>query len=87
MIMSDDDIEAMLRDLVEEHLAEDARKAALNWLEKGSITYQAMQNLGLLDEDGTTDAATGCVCATPGCAGSVQELLAGLIPSTTSKRM
>jgi hypothetical protein len=34
MIMSDDDIEAMLRGLVEEHLAEDARKAALNWLEK-----------------------------------------------------
>jgi hypothetical protein len=52
MIMSDDDIEAMLRGLVEEHLAEDARKAALNWLEKRSITYQAMQNLGLLDEDG-----------------------------------
>jgi hypothetical protein len=42
------DIEAMLRGLVEEHLAEDARKAALNWLEKRSITYQAM----LLDEDG-----------------------------------
>jgi hypothetical protein len=52
MIMSDDDIEAMLRGLVEQHLAEDARKAALNWLEKRSVTYQAMQNLGLLDEDG-----------------------------------
>jgi hypothetical protein len=52
MIMSDDDIEAMLRDLVEEHLADDARKAALNWLEKRSITYQAMQNLGLLDGGG-----------------------------------
>jgi hypothetical protein len=52
MIMSDDDIEAMLRGLVEEHLTEDARKAALNWLEKRSVTYQAMQNLGLLDEDG-----------------------------------
>jgi hypothetical protein len=52
MIMSDDDIEAMPRGLVEEHLAEDARRAALNWLEKRSITYQAMQNLGLLDEDG-----------------------------------
>ena len=37
-IMSDDDIEAMLRGLVEEHLAEDARKAALNWLEKRSVT-------------------------------------------------
>ena len=52
MIMSDDDIEAMLRGLVEQHLAEDARKAALNWLEKHSITYQAMQNLRLLDDDG-----------------------------------
>ena len=45
-------MEAMLRGLVEQHLAEDARKAALNWLEKHSITYQAMQNLGLLDGDG-----------------------------------
>jgi hypothetical protein len=30
MIMSDDDVEAMLRGLIEDHLAEDARKAALN---------------------------------------------------------
>jgi hypothetical protein len=52
MIMSDDDIEAMLRDLVEEHLAEDARKAALNWLEKRSVTYKTTQSLGLLDGDG-----------------------------------
>jgi hypothetical protein len=29
MIMSDDDVEAMLRGLVEEHLAEDARKTAI----------------------------------------------------------
>jgi hypothetical protein len=50
MITSDDDIEAMLRGLVEEHLAEEVRKAALNWLEKCSIIYQAMQNLGLLDD-------------------------------------
>ena len=31
MIMSDEDNAAMLRDLVEGHLAEDARKAALGW--------------------------------------------------------
>jgi hypothetical protein len=52
MIMSDDDVEAMLRGLIEDHLAEDTRKAALNWLEKRALTYQAMQNLGPLDEDG-----------------------------------
>ena len=40
--MSDDDIEAMLRGLV----AENALKAALNWLEKHSITYQALRFTG-----------------------------------------
>jgi hypothetical protein len=50
MIMSDDDIEAMLRELAEKHLPEDARAAALNWLEKRSLTtYEAVMNLGLLD--------------------------------------
>ena len=34
MILSDDDIEAMLRGLVEKHLAEEARAAALNWFGK-----------------------------------------------------
>jgi hypothetical protein len=31
-----------LRDLIEKHLAEDARAAALNWLEKRSLTYEAV---------------------------------------------
>jgi len=46
--MSDDDIEAMLRGLVEEHLAEDARKAALNWLEKRSVTYQRCKTVSFV---------------------------------------
>ena len=54
MILSDDDIE-VLRGLVEKHLAEEARAAALNWLEKRSLTYQAVMNLGLLDEKQTDD--------------------------------
>jgi hypothetical protein len=55
MILSDDDIEAMLRELVEKHLAEEARAAALNWLEKRSLTYQAVVNLGLLDQKQADD--------------------------------
>ena len=55
MILSDDDIEAMLRGLVEKHLAEEARAAALNWLEKRSLTYEAVMNLGLLDEKRASD--------------------------------
>ena len=55
MIMSDDDIEAMLRELAEKHLPEDARAAALNWLEKRSLTYEAVMNLGLLDQKQADD--------------------------------
>ena len=55
MIMSDDEIEAMLRDLIEKHLVEDARAVALNWLEKRSLTYQAVVNLGLLDQKQADD--------------------------------
>ena len=32
----------MLRELAEKHLPEDARAAALNWLEKRSLTYEAV---------------------------------------------
>jgi hypothetical protein len=53
--MSDDEIEAMLRDLIEKHLVEDARAVALNWLEKRSLTYQAVVNLGLLDQKQADD--------------------------------
>jgi hypothetical protein len=49
--MSDEEIEAMVRDLVEEHLADDVRAAALEWLERRSVAYQAMQALELLDDE------------------------------------
>jgi len=42
----------LLRGLVEKHLAEEARAAALNWLEKRSLTYQEVQTLNLLDRAG-----------------------------------
>lgn len=48
--MTDEDVETMVRDLIEEHLANDAREAALNWLEKRTVAYQAMQELGLLSD-------------------------------------
>ena len=46
--MTDDDVETMVRDLIEEHLAYDTRKAALDWLEKRAVAYKGMQELGLL---------------------------------------
>jgi hypothetical protein len=58
VIMSDDDIEAMLRALVEEHVAEDARSAALNWLEKRHLIRRC-KTLGWWTKMGTADAATG----------------------------
>jgi hypothetical protein len=48
-MLSDEDIEEMVRDLVEEHLANDFRQAALDWLEMRAVTYQAVQELGLLE--------------------------------------
>jgi hypothetical protein len=52
--MSDDEIETMVRELINEHLTDDdEREAALNWLEKRVDAYEAMQDLGLL-EDGQT---------------------------------
>jgi hypothetical protein len=43
--------EAVVRDLIEAHLADDARAAALDWLEKRVVVYQAVQSLRLLDGD------------------------------------
>jgi hypothetical protein len=51
---SDDDVETMVRELIEEHLADDDREAALRWLDKRVDAYQAMRDLGLLDEDEQT---------------------------------
>ena len=53
--MNDKQIEIMLRQLIEEHLADDA-EAALEWLDKRVIAYnEKMQELGLLDGDGEGD--------------------------------
>lgn len=42
----------MVRDLIEEHLAEEERTAALEWLDKRVTAYQGMVELGLVrDED------------------------------------
>jgi hypothetical protein len=47
--LDDDAIETMVRALIEAYLADDARAAALDWLEKRTLTYQTVQSLGLLD--------------------------------------
>ena len=48
--MSDDQIEAMILDLVETNLSEDACTAATEWLERHSSHYKAMIELGLVDQ-------------------------------------
>jgi hypothetical protein len=47
--LDDAAIETMVRALIEAYLADDARAAALDWLEKRTVTYQAVQSLRLLD--------------------------------------
>ena len=49
--LNDDAIETMVRALIEAYLADDARAAALDWLEKRTLTYQAVRSLRLLDGD------------------------------------
>ncbi len=44
--MTDDEIEEMVRELIEVNLDEENRKAALAWLDKRIITYQVMVELG-----------------------------------------
>jgi hypothetical protein len=46
--MDNDEVEAMIRHIIEEHLAEDSRKAALEWLEDRVVVFQAMREFGLL---------------------------------------
>jgi hypothetical protein len=46
----DDDIETMVRHLIEVHLADDVRDAALDWLEKLANAYKDMQELGLVED-------------------------------------
>jgi hypothetical protein len=45
--MRDEEIEDMVRQLIEEHLAEENRKAALDWLDTRTIYYAAAKRLGL----------------------------------------
>jgi hypothetical protein len=47
--LDDDAIETMVRALIEAYLADNARAAALDWLEKRTLTYQTVQSLRLLD--------------------------------------
>jgi hypothetical protein len=44
---TDEEIEDMVRQLIEEHLAEENRKAALDWLDTRTIYYAAAKRLGL----------------------------------------
>jgi hypothetical protein len=47
--LDEDAIETVVRALIEAYLADDARAAALDWLEKRTLTYQTVQSLRLLD--------------------------------------
>ena len=50
----DEEIEVMVRELIEEHLTDDdIREAALRWLDERVDAYQAMKDLGLLEEEKT----------------------------------
>jgi hypothetical protein len=54
--LDDDAIETMVRALIEAFLADDARAAALDWLEKRTLTYRAVRSLRLLDGDESASA-------------------------------
>jgi hypothetical protein len=41
--MTDEEIETMMRDLIEQHLADNTREAALDWLEKCAVAYRAIR--------------------------------------------
>jgi hypothetical protein len=47
--MSDDDIEEMVRELIEGHLDEERSKLAAAWFEKMTDCYAAMKELKLID--------------------------------------
>jgi hypothetical protein len=48
--MSDEQVE-MVREIIEQHLADAPRKAALDWLDKRTLAYEAVRELGLLPEE------------------------------------
>jgi hypothetical protein len=47
--MSDDDIEEMVRELIECHLDEEGRKLAVEWFDRVTACYAAMKELKLID--------------------------------------
>jgi len=47
--MSEDDIEEMVRELIECHLDEEGRKLAGAWFERVTDCYAAMKKLKLID--------------------------------------
>jgi len=55
--MTDDQIEQWIRDLISED--EENRKAALEWLDKLTDTYQVMLELGLMTNRIESAAPTG----------------------------
>ena len=55
--MTDDEIEAMVRELIEQQLENGARQMALDWLEERIDAYKAVQESGLLDEGGGPTSA------------------------------
>ena len=57
--MTDDQIEQSIRDLISENMDEENRKAALEWLDKLTDTYQVMLELGLMTNRIESAAPTG----------------------------
>jgi hypothetical protein len=45
--VTDEEIEDMVRQLIEEHVAEKNRKAALDWLVRGQFITRPAKRLGL----------------------------------------
>ena len=46
MTVSEDEIEAMVRELIERYVPDPDRKAALDWLDRRVVSYRAVQTLG-----------------------------------------
>jgi hypothetical protein len=57
LTVTDDEIEAMVRELIEQQLENGARQMALDWLEERIDAYKAVQESGLLDEGGGPTSA------------------------------
>ena len=49
--INDDELEQLLLDLIDRHLADKEREAVRAWLVKRVASYKAVQELGLLDDE------------------------------------